>query len=140
MCLDIAITAPFGQRDKLEALSGKIDRAILRLQVQRPSRWPWATERLTRVTISEEGGCACSLLSDEADWNADVWAMRADILERLAATVKAVAAVVPDGLALEALWAGDAPNQTVHIDARDLAALAASSRLGTRTRYEIMGG
>lgn len=45
----------------------------LRVDVGHPSRWLWVKDKAARATISEEGGCACSLLSDDADW--DVIAM-----------------------------------------------------------------
>jgi hypothetical protein len=34
--------------------------------------------------FSREGGCSCSLMSDDADWNRPVWDFEPEILEPLA--------------------------------------------------------
>lgn len=83
-------------------------------------------------------GCACSLLSDDADWNADSWAMRPEILDRLAETIRVLVEEGPARLTIEALWIGEAPQQTTETTAAELVTLARSSRLGTRTRYEVV--
>lgn len=89
-----------------------------------------------RAVISEEGGCACSLLSDDADWNADAWAMRPEILEQLG-TLQIFADEGPRSVSVERLWVGEAPSETARVTPSELAELARSSGLGTRTRYEL---
>jgi hypothetical protein len=105
--------------------------------MEHPPRWPWAREAPARAVISEEGGCACSLLGDDADWNADAWAMRPEILEQLTQTLQILADEGPPNLSVEALWVGEAPSETSRVTPSELAELARSSRLGTRTRYEL---
>jgi len=107
--------------------------------MEHPLRWPWARETPARAVISEEGGCACSLLSDEADWNADAWAMRPEVLEQLARTLQILVEEGPPNLSVEALWVGEAPREIVQVTAAKLVTLARSSGLGTRTRYELSG-
>jgi len=108
--------------------------AGLRVEV---ARWPWAGLRSVRATISENGGCACSLLSDEADWNAECWAMRPEILEPLARTLQILIDEGPPHLTVAAAWLVKESRQTVKVTAAELVALAQSSRLGTRTNYEV---
>ena len=140
MCLILTVAAPAAERERLEDAARKAAGAGLRVEMEHPPRWPWAGQTPARAVISEEGGCACSLLSDDAEWNADAWAMRPDILEQLARTVQILADEGPPNLCLEALWIGERPRETARVTAAELVMLARSSRLGTRTRYELSLG
>jgi len=137
MCLILTVAAPASERQELEDAARKAAAAGLRVEMEHPPRWPWARQAPARAVISEEGGCACSVLSDDADWNADAWAMRPEILERLARTLQILGDEGPPTLSLEALWVGEAPIETARVTPSELAELARSSRLGTRTRYEL---
>ena len=100
MCLVLEIVSPAGTRAGLE--SAAIEAASaggLRVDVNHPSKWPWAKDQPVRATISEEGGCACSLLSDAAEWNAESWAMRPAVLERLGVTLEILGERGPAGVA-----------------------------------------
>jgi hypothetical protein len=107
MCLFIEAVCPADDRAALEAAAGAASAAGLRVVLDHPSRWPWAQNRPVRAKISEEGGCACSLLSDDADWNAETWSMRPDVLDRLGMTLQILAMQGPPGVIVEALWVGD---------------------------------
>ena len=137
MCLILTVAAPASERQKLEDAARKAAVAGLQVEVEHPPRWPWARQAPARAVISGEGGCACSLLGDDADWNAEAWAMRPEILEQLALTLQILADEGPPNLSVEALWAGEAPSETARVTPSELAELARSSRLGTRTRYEL---
>jgi hypothetical protein len=76
-------------------------------------------------------------LTDDADWNAETWSMRPDVLDRLASTLEILAVRGPDGLVVEALWVGDEPRNTVCVTPRELAEVARLGKLGTRTRYAV---
>lgn len=138
MCMILTVSAPAKDREKIEAVSRQLGADGLRVDVEHLSRWPWARERPVRAVISEAGGCACSLLSDDADWNAEVWAFRHDVLDTLAATLQSLAASVTDGVTVEALWIGDTVNETRSVSTADLVELARTNRLGTHTRYEVV--
>jgi hypothetical protein len=90
-----------------------------------------------RGTISEEGGCGCSLLSDDADWNATFWAMRPEVLDQLAQTPPILVDEGPRHLTIEDLWIGDTPRETVKLTSAEFIRLVQASPLGTRTRYEL---
>ena len=138
MCLILTVAAPSGEREELAEAASKAAAAGLRVEMEHSPRWPWARQSPARAVISEQGGCACSLLSDDADWNADAWAMRPEILEQLARTLQILADEGPPNLSVEALWVGEAPSETARVTPSELADLARSSRLGTRTRYELV--
>jgi hypothetical protein len=131
-------TAQAGDREKLEQAARKASAAGLRVEMEHPPRWPWARETPVRATISEEGRCACSLLSDDADWHADFWAMRPEVRERLAATLQVLVEEGPSDLTIEALWNGASALQTVRVTEAELVQLARTSRVGTRSRYELL--
>jgi len=88
MCLILVATSPASGRAQLEAAALEAVSTGLRIDVDHPSRWFWARRSPVRATISEQGGCACSLLGDDADWGAATWAMRPEVLERLAKTLE----------------------------------------------------
>jgi len=138
MCLFLEAISPSGDRASLQAAAIIASSVGLRVDVGHASSSPWAKSQPVRATISEDGGCACSLLSDEADWNTETWTTRPDVLDRLAATLEILASHGPTDLVVQALWVGDTPKTTMSVTPRELADVARSNRLGTRTRYSIV--
>jgi hypothetical protein len=137
MCLMLIATAKAAEREKLEQAARQASASGLRIEREHLPRWPWAGERPARATISEKDGCACSLLSDDADWHADFWAMRPEILERLATTLQVLIDEGPTHLTFEALWNGESALETVRVTEAELVQLARTSRLGTRSTYKL---
>lgn len=66
--------------------------------------------------------------------------MRPEILESLARTLEILAETGPANLSVEALWLGEVPLKTVRVTTAELAELARTSGLSTRTRYELSRG
>src|SRR5438105_1009161 len=137
MCLVLAVQAPETARPCLEAAARSLPPAALQMDVKPVPRGPRGMEMSVQGTIYERDGCACSLLTDDADWDAPFWSMRPEVLEPLARTLEAVGAAVPEGLMVAALWDGDVPGQEQVLSLHELAAIARAGRLGTRTRYRI---
>ena len=137
MCLLVEAVCSASDREALEAAAIAASSAGLHVDLDHRSRRPWAQNSPARALISEEGGCSCSLLSDDADWNAETWSMRPDVLDRLALTLELLAMQGPDGLVVQALWVGDEPKNTVSVSPRELADVARLGKLGTRTRYAV---
>jgi hypothetical protein len=137
MCLILTVQAPETARPALEAAARSLPPGALRLHVESISRRPWGRTTIVQGSICEEGGCACSLLTDDADWDAPFWSMRPEALDPLAQTLEAVGAAAPEGFTVAALWAGDAPSQEQYVSLEGLIALARAGRLGTRTRYRV---
>ena len=138
MCLFLEAISAATERAILESAAREASSVGLRVVVGHPSLWSWAKGKPVRATISEEGGCACSLLNDDADWDAETWSMRSEVLDRLAATLETLAMRGPQGLVVEALWQGETAEKTVSVTPSELAEIAKSSGLGTRTRYTVV--
>jgi len=140
MCLVLTVRAPAAAHSALAAVAA-LPSGTLRVELApapaHAPRWPWARPRDTEATVSEGGGCACSLLAEDADWDAEAWAMRADVREPLAQTLEGLGAAVPGGVIIEALWVGERPEREQRVTPAELAALARAGTLGTRTRYVV---
>jgi hypothetical protein len=128
MCLRLKLHVPASERARLEEVVAGAPSDGLRVELLHAPIWPWARRRDAEARVSEQGGCACSLL-------AEAWSMRPEILEPLARTLSALAEAGPEGMIVEALWQGETPERERSITAAELAGLARRSQLGTRTRY-----
>jgi len=87
VCLSIWVESAAPDRDILITAANSASQFGLQVDVAHVSRWPWARTGPVRATVTEDGGCACGMLSDDADWNAETWAMRPEIIEPLAQTL-----------------------------------------------------
>lgn len=138
MCLTISIQLPTVSKQiakGLEGGNGSVDQLDIRFD---------GTASLfgrgdPRLSISEAGGggCACSMLTEQADWNAPAWDVRPELLQPLANTLAFISERAPAGFVLEALWAGDNPEKSVEISIDDLLDLVRENRMGTKTRYIV---
>ena len=70
MCMTIAARVPSQHRADLLAAAERASESGLDVRVAHPPRWSWARNSEAEAVVSEKGGCACSLLSDDADWGA----------------------------------------------------------------------
>ena len=61
--------------------------------------------------FSRDGGCSCSLMADNADWNKPTWSLQPQVLPGIAAALE-VLATEADGFSLRATWIGDVPQTT----------------------------
>ena len=89
------------------------------------------------LRISEDGTCSCSLLTDDADWNAEYWDLLPKLRGPLAETVRRVGGRMPEGFTLEALWAGDSYTSECECRLKDLVDAISNNRLGTHVRYTV---
>ena len=80
------------------------------------------------------------MLSDDADWNADTWAMRPEIVEPLARTLECLLESGPRRLIIEALWVGDQAIDECHIEPSELGRIVRTTGLGTKRRYIVDRG
>jgi hypothetical protein len=110
--------------------------AMLRLTVRPAVRWPWTRSTHVEAIISEEGGCSCSLLSDDADWNAKHWSLRTDVLEPLEAILRSVHVAGVMEFTAGAIWAGDFEVEE-KVAFAELLDLVRNQRLGTKVIYRV---
>jgi len=84
-----------------------------------------------------EGGCGCSFLTDNADWNAPTWDMIPSTLPRLADILHSIRKQTSSGFSFEALWVGDSPTEECHVTIDELVRLVGQCKLGMRTKYWV---
>jgi hypothetical protein len=136
MCLFVTIKFDGLDRSQVtELVSNLLPEVKLEIRVPR-KRWFGRDELY--LSLSEDGGCACGFLTDDADWNAATWAMEPNIRPKLAATIRAIGKAVSCSMTFEAIWGGKV-TQTLEVELEQLAQLAENSRLGTTTRYNVVG-
>jgi hypothetical protein len=137
MCLILSATVPAAERAGLEEAARAVRGGSFEVEVERPARWPWTAKRAARATISDGSGCACSLLSDEATWEAETWSLRPEIRGALADFLRALAERVPLGTVVSAIWVGERARGNLPVTPAALAELVRQGRLGTHTSYTI---
>ena|GEM_PF-1612635 len=137
MCLVIAIETHPDHQEILISAAAIASAQGLRVDVRRPSRWSWAKRSPITAKITEDGGCSCSLLADDADWNSETWTLRADVVLQTVATFRAFLENAPIPLRISALWAGDESANLEQVDAVTFLELVAVRGLGTRTTYAV---
>lgn len=94
-----------------------------------------------RLSISEAGeGCACSMLTDDADWNAPAWDIQPTLLPHLANSLAFISERASQGFIFEALWAGDRPEKNLEVSPDELLSIVQENRVGTKTRYIVRSG
>jgi hypothetical protein len=91
-----------------------------------------------RLSISEKGeGCACSMLTDEADWNAPTWDIRKEVLSDLALALLFISEQASSGYTFEAIWAGDKPERNLEVSLNELLEIVQKNQIGTKSRYIV---
>lgn len=90
------------------------------------------------LVICPDGSCACSLLTDQADWGADTWDMDPDLLPKLAVTIEELSRHATLPMTVEALWVGDEPLKRVQLTLNAFLDIVRTGRLGTRTAYDVV--
>jgi hypothetical protein len=98
----------------------------------------WRRKPTGLLTISEPSeGCACSMLTEDADWGRPHWDMRPEVLPQIAKTLDAIHQQVPEGFEFEALWIGDEPDGTEAVTIEEMRSLILAGQIGQKVRYVI---
>jgi hypothetical protein len=80
---------------------------------------------------------ACDLLSEEADWDADTWAMKPEAVPKLTDAFTWLLDKVDGEVTVEALWDGDAATGEKRTSRAAFLDIVRDGALGTKTRYVI---
>jgi hypothetical protein len=131
MCLVITVRIPHPLGEKAASLSRARDTLTVR-----ETREGWFGSRRT-LSLSLEGGCACSTLAHDADWNVEHWKMELAAGTLLATTLERIAAEVQGDFTFEALWVGERPAERVVVTPAELTEIVREGRIGTRVRYVV---
>lgn len=86
--------------------------------------------------ISVDGGCSCSLMSDDADWNAPTWALDPKVLDGLAR----ILCLLNDeaaGFTLQALWIGDEVETQSRVQIHEAVADVLNNRVRNKHKYVV---
>jgi hypothetical protein len=89
--------------------------------------------------FSREGGCSCSLLSENADWDQPVWALEGEVLEPLAAALRLLAEEA-DGFTLRALWVGDDAKTKSDVTLSEMLTDVRENRVKNWHTYSVSAG
>ena len=82
-------------------------------------------------------GCACSMLHDDASWDAASWLMRPEVLPPLGATLAKIREQSSEPFTFETLWVGDDVYFERQVSLDELRRIVASGQIGTQTRYTV---
>jgi len=86
--------------------------------------------------VSVDGSCSCSLLSDDADWEASTWQLDPEVLRGLERTLRLVHDEA-GGFTFQALWMGDSPETKGHAQLREVLDDVANNRVRNRHVYIV---
>lgn len=89
------------------------------------------------LSLSQETGCACSMLAEGADWDAPAWDLRPDGLRALEAAVDLIASRSPRGCRFRAYWLGEEPQQTLRVPVEHLTADIRANQVRNKVTYEF---
>jgi hypothetical protein len=135
MCLTVSVELPMEKRE-VELIVNRYN------SINLDFHYDGVTSFLGRgnhqLSISEKGeGCACSMLTDEADWNAPTWDLREEVLPDLALALLFISETASNGFNFEAIWAGDKPEKSLEVSLNELLELVQQNRVGTKARYIV---
>lgn len=126
MCLQVYAVPMLGNRVSAERLA-RVSGLWVK-KVNRPVKGAF--------WFSVDGGCSCSLLSDEADWNAPVWALEPNVLERLATALQLLGAEA-GGFTFQALWIGDKADTESQITLAEMLEDVRNNRVKNKHTYRV---
>ena len=78
--------------------------------------------------VSLDGGCSCSLLSDDADWDKSTWDLDPDVLDGLSRALRLLHDAA-GGFTFHALWMGDLPETETRAHLGELLDDVANNRI-----------
>jgi hypothetical protein len=97
----------------------------------------WFSKPSNIIGLSEVGeGCACSMLSDNADWNC-VWDMEPSALSKIIMTLHKIYELCSHEFIFEALWIGDKPELESHVTLEEMIQIVRDNKIGQKTRYYV---
>ena len=88
------------------------------------------------IHFSRGGGCSCSLLSEDADWDKPVWALENGVLEGLAAALELLGKEA-GGFTLRAIWIGDEVETEGRLSLSQMLDEVRGNRVRNRHTYKV---
>jgi hypothetical protein len=94
------------------------------------------SKRKGHLWFADQPGCSCSLLSDHADFSADTWDLRADVVEPLTHALRLLGEEA-HGFTFQAVWAGDAIESTSGVTLREFLAEVRANKIRNAHEYVV---
>ena len=136
MCLILSVELLPMPKNEAEFFAEQVSSSSVKLYFQGTTSFLGGGD--ARFNISKTGeGCACGMLTDDADWNAEFWDFDSALLQPTADVLAKINERVPDGFIVQALWAGDKPEETLKLSFEELQNLVLKNQIKTKTRYEV---
>lgn len=88
------------------------------------------------IRFSRDGGCSCSLLAEDADWNRPVWALEGTVLEPLAAALQLLGREA-GGFTFRAIWMGDEIETESELSLFQMLDEVRNNRVRNRHTYKV---
>jgi hypothetical protein len=86
--------------------------------------------------VSVDGGCSCSLMGDDADWNAPTWSFDPKVLGGVADALRLLNEEA-GGLSFQATWIGDEVRSQERAAIRDVIADVLNNRIRNKHVYLV---
>ena|SRR5687767_8389446 len=86
--------------------------------------------------FADQPGCSCSLLTDHAEFSADTWDLRPEVVEPLALAFQLLGKEA-SGFRFQALWAGDQVESTARITLREFLAEVRANKVRNAHEYVV---
>ena len=99
----------------------------------------WGFSENTHLLSAGESYCACSLLTENQNWNSLVWTLKPELLSGIAFLLKEMLWSCIEGFAFEALWLGIPSEQEIRLTLPELAHLVLANDIRKGTRYLVAG-
>lgn len=137
MCLQIILTVKRINDDQAKKIAGAIQQPnFLTLKAFSPRKW--FRKQSPIFYLSKNGGCACSLLADDAGWENEYWQMDSKILEKMANTLREFNKKIKTQFTFEAVWLGDEILKEKSLPLEDLLFHIENNKIETKTCYKII--
>ncbi|MFC1524466.1 hypothetical protein ACFL6N_06710 [Thermodesulfobacteriota bacterium] len=134
MCLSLTVTLPQGKQNEADFIAE--NSSTNEMKAYKEKRLFGRAARYLFIA-SEAGNCACDLLTDNADWNAETWDIIPSNLPHISSVVSNIHQHLPEGFLFEALWAGDKPIVKKEVTIAELARLIQNNKIETKTTYQV---
>ncbi len=86
--------------------------------------------------FSREGGCSCSLMAEDADWNDPIWALEPEVLPGLSAALELLGREA-GGFTFRALWIGDDAESESRIPLSEMLDDVRNNRIKNKHTYDV---
>jgi hypothetical protein len=124
MCLEVHIVPGAPEKVNVERLREVSGLCIVQTPVH------------SRLHVSLDGGCSCSLLSNGADWNNPIWDFEASVRPRLARALELLAEEA-NGFTFQAVWIGDSVETSEHVPVHRVVADVLANKIKNKHLYIV---